>query len=152
MLLRPSEDFIDLGPVEYEAVRGANIADGFIVDCGCSSGRFFSSFFQGEYTVFAVVCSTSVAPEGHGKLPYASNGGSHPAVRGEGVTGFMGIIVVAYGILPSIRDTAAEKLIPSDPALRVKGRGDRVHNRFGGGRPSWGCNACAVDPAVHTVA
>jgi hypothetical protein len=151
VLFCPSEDFIDLGPVEYEAVRGANIADGFVVYRGCISGRFLSSLFQGEYTAFSVVCCTSVAPEGHGKLPDAINGGSHPAVRGEGVTGFPGVVVVAYGIFSSVRDAAAKKLVPSDPALRVEGRGDRFHNRFGGGSPSWGCNVCAVDPAVHTV-
>ena len=151
MLFGPIENFSDFGPVEDDAVRGANIANGFIVYRGCISGRFLSSFLQGEYTVFSMVHCAALAPEGHGKLPYAIDGGAHPAVRGEGVAGFPGVVVVAYDIFPSGSDAAAKKLVPSDPALRVEGRGDRVHNRFGGGRPSWGCDASAVDPAVHTV-
>jgi hypothetical protein len=109
------------------------------------------SFLQGEDTVFSMVCCTALAPEGHGKLPNAIDGGAHPAVRGEGDSGFPVSVVMAYGMFPSARDTAAKKLIPSDPTLRVEGRGDRVHNQFSGGRPSWGCNTSAVDPAVHTV-
>ena len=51
-----------------------------------------------------------------------------------------------------MRKVAAKELISSDQTLRVEGLlGDGFHDGFSRGRPSWGCNSGALDPAAHAV-
>jgi hypothetical protein len=98
VLFSPIENFVDLGLVKDEAIQGENISNGFIVDCGCISDHLFSASLQGDCTVFPMVCCTALAPECHGKLQNAIDGGAHPAVvRGEGVTGLPVVVVLLYG-------------------------------------------------------
>ena len=98
MLFGPGENFGDFGLVEDESVRGADVADGVIVDSFGSSRRVLPTLLLSEGPIFTMVCCAAMAPEGDGKLPNGVNGCTHPAIRGERDAGFPVGVVEAYGV------------------------------------------------------
>ena len=72
--------------------------------------------------------------------------------RVKGIAWLPVMVILLYGMFPVTSESAMEELVPTNPALRVEGHGESVHDRFGWGWPCWGCDAGAVDPAVHAVA